>query len=259
MVRIIFDFLVLCFLDQGKDGLGQACRYLANHKLCYNVFCLVASALSEGRITGGIAAAEKFLQGELDHANTTSTETGWDVWSARGVQPCLKKARRLHERLLQLRIGSAERESFIKCTNLNLSLRYYHKAPIATSCTDDGSDGGAAALPAESMCELQALLSSPVPPSVNPISPGLHSGSWGGSGSGSGEVHCPIPPTESRRSQRRTKRTRNWSSISGNGTGTGARKGRYFRTILGSEFDQQNKATIKMNKQVEQLGGALKK
>ena len=30
------------------------------------------------------------------------------------------------------------------------------------------------------MCELQALLSSPVPPSKNPISPGLHSGSWGG-------------------------------------------------------------------------------
>ena len=133
MVRIIFDFLVLCFLDQGKDGLGQARRYLANHKLCYNVVCLVASALSDGHITGGVSAAEKFLQRELDHANTTSTETGWDVWSARGMRPCVTKARRLHARLLQLRIGSAERESFIKCTNFNLNLKHHHKAPIATS------------------------------------------------------------------------------------------------------------------------------
>ena len=133
MVRIIFDFLVLALLDQREDGLDQARSYLAKHNLCYNVLCLVACVVSEGCMTGGIASAEKFLSEALNHANRISTETGWHVWSARGTQPCMKKARRPHRRLLQLRIGSAERASFIKCTNFNLNLKHHHKAPIATS------------------------------------------------------------------------------------------------------------------------------
>jgi hypothetical protein len=59
---------VLALLDQREDGLDQARSYLAKHNLCYNVFCLVACAVSEGRITGGIASAEKFLSEALNHA-----------------------------------------------------------------------------------------------------------------------------------------------------------------------------------------------
>ena len=126
---------MLHLLDQRCDGLEEARGYLVEHKLCYNVVCLVASVHTDGHIAGGIAAAEKFLSVAVEDANSTHSETEWVEWSTKGTTPHFKKARRLHARLLQLRIGSAERGLFIKCTNLNLNLKYHHKAPIATSCT----------------------------------------------------------------------------------------------------------------------------